>query len=187
MVKYNYILTKGREAVKDNEKQVFTRREIEIDLQNCAKFNIPFMIIIVIILTVFALIFHTFGYESIWNIVLLAMMVSILLVSMGVMIYFIYRSFRTPKYELVTGVYESQYIASKGDKGNILLSFKLYGGYNLSLDNRFSYYKWSDGCCVTGRGIQQAAIPGDEFYLIMVNNKIAYIYSKRMFEFKETM
>ena len=195
MVKYNYILTKGREAVKDNEKQVFTRREIEIDLKNVRKFNLSETVILFLftglmtsIVLFYGDVMNIEGKTTFTIICLLTAFILLALITVGIfcaMIYNIYRCLQPLKYEIVSSVYECRYIKHYYMVKKLHFSFKFYGDY--PIDSEVVKYKWLKDVRINGYTILKTIKPGDEFYLIMVNNKIAYIYSKRMFKFKETM
>ena len=73
------------------------------------------------------------------------------------------------------------------------LNFKTYGRYAIdygrspssALEGR-TFYKWSPTCKTDTSGLLSYTKSGDEFYLIILNNKIKYVYNKKIFEFKET-
>ena len=74
-----------------------------------------------------------------------------------------------------------------------VFNFKTYGDFDTGLakatpffDSENSYYKWSRNFCMSYDGLVKSTFPGDEFYLIIINNKIRYVYNKKIFEFKET-
>ena len=115
--------------------------------------------------------------------------------------YNIYNLFAPQKYKIASDVFVNEVIDTiyVGTRVKVTcFHFKTYGNFRVnfahspkSFQLNFSatykkFYKWSNLCCTDSRGLRRNTSPSDEFYLIIKNNKIKYVYNKKIFEFKET-
>ena len=181
--------------MKDNEKQVFTRREIEKDLKEERKLILTETVVL-LLFTVFltSISFIYVGpvnfeekkpFTVICVVTALVLLFLIIAAIFGALIYNIYKYCKPLKYEIVSSTYECYCIKHYYGVKRLHFSFKFYGDF--PIDGKVVKYKWLKDVRINGFTLLKTIKSGDEFYLIMVDNKIAYIYSKRMFEFKETL
>lgn len=59
------------------------------------------------------------------------------------------------------------------------LSFNSYGEYRIPKGKN---YRWSDMYCMDDKGVCNCSVIGDEFYLAVIDNKVALAYNKKLFE-----
>lgn len=62
------------------------------------------------------------------------------------------------------------------------LNFNSYGKY---LIPKGKNYKWSNLYCMDDKGVYNYSVIGDEFYLAVIDNKIALAYNKKLFELQD--
>ena len=184
--------------MKSEEKKIpFTRKNIVFDLKRQVMRYAVIACTLPLVLVLFILILFRFGYpsgfsdiDSLFDWVALGIIFSLLLFSVILATYWIYRLVSPIKYKIANGTYDYKYVGSYGNRsvfgisGNSILSFKGIGVFPLMLDNWWKYYTWSK-VPMTGFEIESHITQGDEFYIILVKNKIEYIYNKQVFEFKE--
>lgn len=172
------------------QKQLFTRKEIETDLKNVNKNNMLGSFLLTIYTGACTLIcWLVCDMENNKSVILWILFSVIFLMFFTLfcaLIYFIYRYNQPHKYEIVSDKFEYCYSKGSFKNGLLFFSFKHYGSYCLRFESPWKYYKWSDTCQMSRTEISKCTSQGDEYYLIIIKNKIAYIYSKRVFEFKET-
>ena len=185
--------------MKDNEKQIFTRREIEKDIKSSYA-NRIWWCGIVLLFCVF-ICFAPFVFlntEKISVVMTLCLIICLIIqiAVLALMVLNIYGFFAPIKYEIVCDVFECEhksYCFANGIRGFLTFKFKTYGEFILSLalggphlHYDKGYYGWSESCSTGMAGLIQSTYRNDEFYLIIINNRIRYIYNKKIFEFKET-
>ena len=191
--------------MKDNEKQIFTRREIETDLKNAAK-ELIYPLIFLFILSFGGSVFSVYVMLNDYKFSLFFFVIVMLQIAMtlGVtyfLIKYLIRYFKPSKYVIVSDVFvygSTKTILLDNIACFSYLNFKTYGEFGIDYGRSVSaeagfpaiegrwFYKWSFACKTTPKGLRQSSFPGDEFYLIIINNKIRYVYNKKIFEFKET-
>ena len=184
---------------EDNKKEVFTRREIEKDIKSCYV-NRSFWCTIILILLVFIdfMLFFILEKEKI-GIVEISGLIICLSLQVAILVYIVLnvcRLFVRIDYKIVCDIFVCQkvnYFFANGIRGVLAFEFKTYGDFILSsalggphLHYDKGYYDWSAVCSTGMNGLVQSTYRNDEFYLIIINNKIRYVYNKKMFEFKET-
>ncbi|MBR3968570.1 MAG: hypothetical protein IKJ93_03165 [Clostridia bacterium] len=57
-----------------------------------------------------------------------------------------------------------------------------FNSYNKYLIPKGKNYRWSDMYCMDDKGVYNYSTIGDEFYLAVIDNKIAFAYNKKLFE-----
>lgn len=189
--------------MEENKKEIFTRKEIEHDLHAAHKKNIIAGFLILFFIPIFYLIitiaisledieydFDYFLFYLCYGTLILGAIGTVTLI-----IYNIYKLYSPLKYQIATDNYEYFHIMKVAPCGISYraMNFKTYGDFPLELASAYTlneynrgFYTWSEISHCGQKELYQGSFRGDEFYLIIIKNKIRYIYNKRYFEFKET-
>lgn len=69
--------------------------------------------------------------------------------------------------------------------GRECLCFRKQGKFLLQYNR--NYYSWSEFHQTNNDGIKNRSIPGDKFYLILINKKIFNVYNQKMFELSDEL
>ncbi len=62
------------------------------------------------------------------------------------------------------------------------LNFEKYGKFELH--NRQTYYSWSELCIMDNKSLKRSSCKDDLFYIILINDRIEYLYNQKLFEIK---
>lgn len=178
-----------------DHRQPFTRKEIEKDLKHAYRkqfilglCSLPLIIILwFLILKLFELKSED-PYESLTYWGYLIIIILFTAISLYTTCYSAIKTFTHLKYTIVTDnfLYEEE-IQSRYDH-YLTFYFKCYGEYIIDCHTVRAgrLYHWSKDCALWGKQLKGVTSQNEEFYLIIVDNRIAYIYSTRVFKFIET-
>ena len=177
-------------------KQILTKQNIIFDLRHSYKRGtVLYCLVLIAIIILFIILLSIdggFQSKSFLAWIFIVIYFVLILAVTSYLIYRIYKLFAPIKFEIVSDIFERKSSAylfdclfKFGTAGDYMLSFKSYGDYPFTVDEWWRFYTWSE-FSMTGVEIEKYIAYGDEYYLILVNNKIAYVYSKRIFEFTDT-
>ena len=175
--------------MKQTHFETLTKANIEYDIKSLYKWKLKGFIP--------STIFNYICIPGMWffcgfskrdtNIVLITILVLYLSISLYLTIcsvYYIIQYFnKNIKYTIVSDTFKKtgvKHMSCYGVSNITYLCFSKYGKF--SLDMHRWYYQWSDLYCMERYSIMDRAKPGDEFYLVIKNNKIINAYNKRMFQ-----
>ena len=183
--------------MREDGKEVFTRQEINADIKGAYKSKIIIWAIVTAFLIIVFLAFlpridNDGVAKWLWRLFFGAFPIfSLFMVCHG-----IYKCFQCLEYQIVSDVFVFEHFGHNNinsSKYHCVFNFKTYGDFDTGLakatpffDSENSYYKWSRNFCMSYDGLVKRTFQGDEYYLIIINNKIRYVYNKKIFEFKET-
>lgn len=171
------------------KKEILTKETIELDIKNVYTKNIrDFSILTIVswIAFVIEILFFANASKN-TNIYDYVILIITAILSIGATLYLVFyiKDYLNPKYTIQT-----DHFVKTGKKaifgsvwGMPCLCFSKYGKFILGFYDK--YYQWSENYPMSSYGIKNTSIPGEEFYLIIINNKIINVYNKKLFELKE--
>lgn len=174
------------------QKEILTRKEIEYDLAHENKTKI-LLDIVGILLIIFGELFFCFVIDDYVNTIMsIIIHVFMTAVFVGVLFhacYFNHKRSEELQYEIVEDcvedVWENTFTsATSGERKRTIVKFKKFGTFET-----FAYlwdYPHTKKTSKLTVHIKNAFFVNEEYYLIIVNNKIKNFYSKRTFEYKAT-
>ncbi len=174
-----------------DHRQVFTRREIEKDLKYTYRRGLGISIgifpLVVILWLLVVSMLSLSSKEILEAIGHLILTILFSIIDVCEILYYAIKVFTPIKYEVVTDTFEYQTEYFSRCAAHLTFQFKCYGEYLIiqSSRNMERYYRWSKDCRLWGNQFKDCAQRGEEFYLIIVDGKIHYIYSTRIFKFVE--
>lgn len=195
---------KYSEAEKEKSKEIFTRREIEKDVRNSYKSHAYWYLALTTIMLSFNVVFVATGiigfgldrppFVSFVVFIIIILFEVLQIALLFVTCYSFYKYKAKLKYQIVSDRYEFYHVKHYYPAGGFsAFHFNTYGDFlpSFSLgvtmkEYEKGFYSWSSKCECGYTGLMQTTYPGDEFYLIIINNRIKYVYNKKLFEFKET-
>ncbi len=80
--------------------------------------------------------------------------------------------------KLISAEEKTHYARGRGIYYTYHLNFSGYDTYAIPSEN----YKWSNLLCMNDKDLFNHSISGDEYYLIIVNNKIKLVYPCKLFD-----
>lgn len=176
-------------------KETLTKDNIAEDIKKYC-IEIIFRLIAVIIFVVIAvslMIFWfkdlpTFYFLSLSPVIVLALSAIVSLMKHSFLLHKVCKNRLYVVTSSLTASYKKQGWSSSGLSGSFLfrkpyrLRFSNYGEYSIPAGKN---YRWSEKHCMDDASVYNYAIPGDEFYLAVVDNNIVYAYSRKLFELEK--
>ena len=180
-------------SLKNNEQKiVFTRNEISIDLKNLYLYKALTVLAVMfsaVLLSLFVWIVADmpsmegqplFAVVICW--ICFAAIFLIIVILFVFFIFYLSRYIKLPKYKIVSDTYIHNRLQKRNTACFYHFIFENYGEYKIEKNE--VRYKWIEDVRINGEIMQKTATAGEEYYLIFVKDKIEYIYSKRVFELK---
>lgn len=172
-------------------KEKLTQGRIKYDLKQTCMFqikNFGLLILFIIFLMVVTILVCGIKDFDFWNnvplFVLFVIFAGISLTALGYWCYCVWLWFNIDRmYSIVTDNYIGVVCKMKLDQFSRYMTFKMYGKY--TLHERYDFYSWSENYSMGIPGLLQSSSSGDEFYLVIVRNKIRCLYNKKMFVIAE--
>ena len=173
---------------EENKKEILTEKNIIMDIKRVYKWKtkeISFMSVLLLVFMIFSFSFVEFKLEFRF---LLCNSISFVLVFLNVLSnYFLLKNIhilisKDIKYSIVVDRYIGTTNKRIGKYVIPCLNFKEYGKFELH--NRESYYSWSKLCVMNNENLKRTSYEGDLFYIIVIKDKIVYLYNQRLFELR---
>ena len=176
-------------------KETLTKLRAAQDLKNYStEIIVSAVVTIIFIIVALSLLFYWFNDLPIYYFFATAPIVAIAISAFFTAIkqaYVLYRACKKKFYittSVLTASYQRQGWRSLGLLGSTLfrkpnrLIFSNYGEYSIPDTKN---YKWSKKHCMNADSVYDYALRGDEFYLVIIDNKILYAYSTKLFELEK--
>ena len=175
--------------ISDDKKETLTSENIIKDIKEKYKRKTKENVFMSILLFVFMIISFSFVEFKLEFRFLLCDAILLILILLNVMsIYFLIKNIGIiMRKEIKYSVFVDRFVGTSNKRiGKYVIpcmNFEKYG--NFELHNRQSYYSWSKLCAMNNDNLKRSACKEDLFYLVIINEKIEYLYNQKFFELKE--
>ena len=174
--------------MREDKKEILTKEKIEIDIKKKYKWQTKEYAFVSILLLLYSILFFSY-VEFKWEFwYIFFIIISLVVVFLNIVsVYFLFINLQVlisneMNYSICVDRYKGTSNKRIGKYVIPCMDFEKYGRFELH--NREQYYSWSKLFMVDNRGLKRSSHIDDLFYVILIRNKIVYIYNRDFFDLK---